>query len=462
MARICPYADPSARGTLAGVITFRRFRGKVRMGLINRPKNVKTSAQLSQRADFLAANAAYKLLTSESKEFYRQRGVTLTRQGRNLFFSAHLRDRIPSITPQYNADSVEDMVVFYPAGIDPDSIEISLLSHIPTPDTILWTKLESESEGDVSSEIGNDLVWSGDPSHLPGKFGNSAYCRYDVQSNHLAEESIFTIDPANCIITGFWFYGLFAYVDGVTIGYQSSIPINFYVDTLNRFGCDFSAGKYRTLIRVAGASTIWYPSTGITAGPGEWHHFLNVYDRAGIGVGTNRQRCYFDAQLNGNTTDGIPVTQPRTSWHLHIGAWNPVGSHNMNARIDNIKVINPAHVTEAMLTAILDNIQNEGYPIGNPFGNVHDNSNIFTQETPVGDYITAVKIENLTGNVEKIPFYYLCVVDVLRLPDDHLYKLLRLPKIKLEAHQIVYLYVSSDFSVYWDPGLTKLACTNKI
>ena len=147
MAKVSPYWDGRAHGSLADCLTFRVFRGKTRLSKKNRPRGVASAGQLVQRTKFKAATDAYNVLNSEWRTFLYDRGVSTYQRGRELFIRAHIKDTLPSLNPGITMDRLDDVVLFNPAGIDPLSLKITIGDLLDTFGCTIWNQVEGPTSG---------------------------------------------------------------------------------------------------------------------------------------------------------------------------------------------------------------------------------------------------------------------------------------------------------------------------
>lgn len=96
MARVTPYGDQNAHGSLAGSLSFRRSRGGVILQKKPRPHDPKSQGQLAQRLAFAQANASWFFYDPLSKPFISARATQLGLTSRQLFTRASLLGVLPA------------------------------------------------------------------------------------------------------------------------------------------------------------------------------------------------------------------------------------------------------------------------------------------------------------------------------------------------------------------------------
>jgi hypothetical protein len=99
MAIIIPYNDPSAHGSIADSVSFRRRFNTVILQKKPHPKQPNTDAQKAQRNLFKTASTDWYSYDAWSKDYFVARGKQLGMTARNLFLSAKLKNIMPSQNP---------------------------------------------------------------------------------------------------------------------------------------------------------------------------------------------------------------------------------------------------------------------------------------------------------------------------------------------------------------------------
>ena len=99
MAKIVPYGDLNAHGSLAGSVSFRRRYNYVVFQKKPYPKQPNSAGQIAQRTNFKSALTDWYGYDYASKEYFRLRGAQLGMTGLNLFIRAKLLNIMPSTSP---------------------------------------------------------------------------------------------------------------------------------------------------------------------------------------------------------------------------------------------------------------------------------------------------------------------------------------------------------------------------
>lgn len=419
------------------------------------PSNPKTPAQITQRNKFSQAIYDLNRLNAQWTLFLHARGVSTWQHGPNLYVGAHIKGRLPSTTPRIPMDSLENIVIFNPAGLDPQSIKITIFTTALEPYTLLWNKHQDAS---LVSEIGPDGV-NGGATFVPGKWDNCA--RINATGQQVTYSGLLPALNPNSFIYSWWMNTNYDVVDGhpqdgqfhtvFHLGFYSASGSNYtlmgiFPNTRKTFISDDTSYK------IINTTADWSAST--------WYKFLLVRDRHANFDGSKTIALYFDGAEIGSTTTPLPEYVDPHSDILRIG--NQVsGFVPLLGNVDNPKIFGP--VSAALLANALSNQDSEDIPAPESMGHIYDSENVFTQGTPVyPGPAYKIRIENISGNPEVIPFDYVLALHWLRLPDDTGTATIRLPKLELPASTFFDLYITTDGSVYWDPALTQIACSPRM
>jgi hypothetical protein len=455
MATISPYGDSRAHGSIGKALTFRRFRGRTRLSQHYNPKITHTPGQLTQRDKFSAAIYDLNRLNDQWKLFLYSRGVSTWQHGPNLYVSAHIKERLPSTTPAIPMDALENMVLFNPAGLDPQSIKITIGDLLDTYGCTLWNKVEGIVSGEIPSDIGPNAISPVAPAFSPVKFNNGALLDANSKSLDFTPFSL-----GNAGIIGFWFkpsgWSITAGIGTVDscsmFMWRHPTVYNFMQAYFNSEAGQwfFYNGSHYVVFDFSGA--------GFNVADDELCHLAFAWERGGINGGPNTMEVYKNKVLVDSSTAALDDMTLQDSNFLRVGN-NGDGLLYCRSYIDNVKV----YPGTSRLADILDNYDNEAFPGWYPLGYIYDSENIFHPTVPtVPGPARKITIENASGNPEKIPFDYVLALHWLRLPDDTGVATIRLPKLELPASTFFDLYITTDGSVYWDPALTQLACSPKM
>lgn len=455
MATISPYGDPNAHGPLSRSLCFRRYKNKVLLQAFPNPVARSTAATLAQRQKLTDAALAYSLLPKASLDFYRKRSSQKQMTSRNLFMSADMKKYLPSILKPIPCKSIEDMVIFKPVGLYSDEIKISITNEDPfggadlEASCIGWWKFE-----DVLAEIGTDFTEIGDVSWLPAKFNNGAATIDDADHLTAGSGSWF---PSNNFAIESWIKTAFATEDGVPDDAGLHTLFNWYSSISNNFY--FRIGPTGTYFvnRVNGLSYYLPLITSINWDAATLHHLLLVYVQAKIG--DDQQRIYLDGDLIENRNLGAPVQTQTTGITQALVNYN--GVQNWTGLEDNLRIYH--NITQPLIDAIRSNKNNEDFSLLTCYGHIYDTENIYTKEDEaVTPSIQKIIITTPSGHPAHIPFRYLIRVEWKNFEDEIFNSVIRLPELIMEASETIELFLSKDWSVYWDRNFHRIACTNQL
>lgn len=455
MATISPYGDSRAHGSMGKALTFRRFRGRTRLSKHYNPKITHTPGQLTQRDKFSAAIYSLNRLNDPWKKFLYDRGVSTWQHGPNLYVSAHMKNRLPSTTPGIPMDALNNIVLFNPAGLTGQSIKITILTLPLECFCLLWNKHQDAS---LISEIGPDGV-NGGATFVPGKWGNAA--RIDATGEGLSYSGLMPAANFNSFIYSWWMNTDYDVLDGhpQDSGWHTIFHFSFLSTTGARY---VMMGIFPNIRKTFISDDTGYKiiNTTVDWSASTWHKFILVRDRHANFDGSKTIALYFDGNEIGSTTDPLPDYEYGSSDIFRVGRQVPPALV-INGMIDNPKIFGP--VSANLLAYALSNQDSEDLPPAESMGHIYDSENVFTQEFPVHPTTAdRIRIENASGDPERIPFDYVLTLHWLRQPDDTGTATIRLPRLELDPSTYFDLYIATDGSVYWDEAMTQLACTPKM
>lgn len=453
MAKVRPYGDPNAHGPLNKSICFRRYRNQVIMQTFPNPYDPASPLQLQQRAKLIAANKAWTMTKGASRFFYRKRAAQRRKTGKSLFMWAYMNQRIPSTHRPIFCKSIESMIAYYVAGTHPNEIEFLIFDDRPFPVDVMWNTLEDRQDNLLISNYGPDGSVYGTINQVPAKFGDGV-----VQGS--LESGVRFVSSIMDSSEGYyccWVITDFDVVDGRAVG----TTYNNWIQCLGNFGTPFyTIFLSPTAQRQLRVDLGWYQysfagNTGINWTAGTPVHLAVAWDSTKQFGWSSR--VYIDGAVVGEQLASYtPPAWGTSTFNLFS---RPAVPDQAFGRI----IIDDLLVSKSVLSLqyTIDNRQYPGSDPPNVYGTLLDNSNVYTKFQEVPDpYRQVIQISTLAGFPTDIPFRYLISVEWINLQDEIVNSVIRLPELRLEALQVVYLYLSRDWSVYWDEGLTKLACTN--
>ncbi len=128
MAKVTPFGDAQAHGSICHTLTFRRFRNKVVMQHYPKPKQPNTPGQQAQKQKFKNCWKEYHKLDAWSLEYLRQKAVQENSSGSNIFMSQCLLDEVPSVVPMNGIKIITDLSLPVPVSTDTQGINFEFIS----------------------------------------------------------------------------------------------------------------------------------------------------------------------------------------------------------------------------------------------------------------------------------------------------------------------------------------------
>jgi hypothetical protein len=224
-------------------------------------------------------------------------------------------------------------------------------------DAVLWGKLENLN---VEPGFGTNFTGFGVQTWSPAKFNNGSY------SNNIANYLSTPIpdDTEDVGVLEFWVKTDFNVVNGVPsdaarhdfgVLWNGNWNKHQFMVTTNGVG-------FHTY-RVSPNAYYLNVAAGVNWSAGVPVHLMYAWDINGIGGGPDIRRIYVNAVKVGFDSPAI-ATDAATGWKLVLHRINdvPFGAFATDAVIDNVKMYKTLAVTEQMLTDILANRDNEGWP----------------------------------------------------------------------------------------------------
>ncbi len=128
---------------------------------------------------------------------------------------------------------------------------------------------------------------------------------------------------------------------------------------------------------------------------------------------------------------------------------------------DNVKIY--SDISQSLIDNIIANRNNEGFPFFNTYGTIYDNENTYQKgDDAIISDIQKITISTLAGHPAHIPFRYLMRVEWKNFEDEIFNSVIRLPELVMVPLETVSLFLSRDWSVYWDKNFHRIACTNQL
>lgn len=147
MAIIIPFADPDAHGSIANSVSFRRRRGIVVFQKKPHGKQPNTPAQQAQKEKFSDGWKAYHQLNAWEITYLTNKAVELNTTKANLFLSQFLLDEIPSTIPLNQIKEILNLSLPEPISDVDEGILNEFFSQIDSPyaETLLGHIFDKEN-----------------------------------------------------------------------------------------------------------------------------------------------------------------------------------------------------------------------------------------------------------------------------------------------------------------------------
>lgn len=462
MAKVVPYADPNAHGTLGESVTFRRRGPKVLMEAVRNPVDRKSAAQLLQREKISQASKAYNLISGATKYYFRKRGTQRSRTGKDYYLKKYLANRMPSTTHKTDIQSIQDMVLFDCVGVGLQDIKFTLISLDSSAlNYFLWNKLDAAAGGIIESGIGGNGTVVQPITFAPVHFDNGVK-GWDRYSTVAFPNDNYSMNQG---VISFWFKTKKACVNGVMEGTQAGSKIwlnqeDYWEGGVSAYlGLTFRdiGGRAEFLVEILshGALKRWRP-TGANWPAETPTSFFMIYDRLHGFDGLKTVSIY----INGMEIFSETATWQSTENYVYpiklcSSSYRQPSEHGTDTFIDNLKMSNSIDQFSEMLA----DVNVEAGISDTLFGSIYDNENIFLPDANATvEGKTIVTIENLSGEPRIIPFRAFTRVSYTRLDDEEKEGYLRLPELHLTVEPVT-LYIATDWSTYFDDQMHRLAAS---
>lgn len=453
MAIINPYLDPNAHGKLNNSLCFRRFKDQVVLQGLPVPKKISTVKQIAQREKMIQARNAFKLLPGETREYLDRRSIHERITPSNIFSRAFMLDQLPSEVPVIPMKKIIDLTLFEPVGVIPEHIKIEILDLGSSFSCKLWSKLNEKIGSEVPSEIGPNGAVTGDLQFSPVKFENGV-C-YKIPTGGYNQDFIdYGLLPIkNEAILEAWVKLMFPVVNGQPKPIGNFVPFSPSVgqdDHTVNLSFDDGHGLSMKYNPGGALHNIIDNTTDFDAA--SVHHLLIGWSRSKALPDNKSMVIYVDKIRTASTDEDLADNDTG----IYLQLLRRV-SRDMEGYIDNFKF----YPGVEYFNEIMNNWNKENFPAEKNYGHIFDNKNQYVFENEVlFQGLQMIKVTCVHTEPVRIPYRYPITV---KWEDNNFMEhtsIIRLPQLDLEPEMEVSLYLSADFSAYWDPILWRLAGTN--
>jgi len=358
------------------------------------------------------------------------------------------------------------MVIFNTAGVYPDNLDISIYNklddYLPQPEAscILWNQLQ---DTDLISQIGTDGTNHG-LTFVEGIWGDSARADANPEDAKFYNTTI----NLNEHIMEFYIKTDYDVVNGIPADAANhwlvDTPIAGTVPVNGRFNLIIHSVYGISMFSTKGG---WLNCRDLTTSwtAGTWHRIFCVISRSASFDGDKTQAIYID-NVETASSEQVMVDQEDRAYDVCIGNIARVINklYPFDGELENFKIYQ--YPTETLLAAIIQNDKEGWLTVGDLtqyYGSVLDNSNEYTKLQEVETYaLQVIRLSTSGGNRILIPFRYLVSVEWKDQNDVVTNSIIRLPQLTIEALQTVELFLSRDWSVYWDRDFRRLASASRL
>lgn len=470
MAIIHPYADPSAHGKVTPGLMFKRRGPRVTFGAAPRPRDKKSAAQLLQRNKIREAVAKYKILNYEELIFLRIRGSMLSKNPYQLYISSQLKENDWSRTQGHQLNIINNMVIFDREQDDPNDMRFSLKSTNTKnirDNIAVYTKLDSEVGGVITSEEGPNFDWEGPPDHDVLKFDDGAFSSAHTTLITTDDNGDFFEENFDQHMFSVWMKTTYDVIDGKPQGSSGNIMLDWKgTDSLggsNIFQVILHPTRGLWLFIIVDGDRIGMELTdsNINWTAGDIIYFSYAYNKAGINGGPNNWEVYIgtdeDLYLVGSQSSSVNAMDTTSTKFTLLS--NIAKSVSFKGGLDNVKFITTVTrktIDEMNNTRNIETFEEE-------LGYVFDNENLFYPgpEVQVVPELQLI-IESLAPLDWAVPFYWALAITWSNDSITERTTLIRLPRIVINSSEAIILYLSTDMSNYFDEKLFRLGATDNV
>lgn len=470
MAKVSPYADPSAHGKITPGLCFKRRGPIVQLGKCPRPKDKKSAAQINQRNKITEAVAKYKILNNDELIFLRRRGSMISKNPYMLYTSSQLKGNDWSKQHGHQLQVINNMVIFDLIQDQLEEIRFTLLSSNTkdiTDNIVLYSKLDSETAGIIPSVNGPSFTWEGIIDHAPLKFEDGAFGFLNTTLIRADDDGDFYEECFDQHQFSAWLELTYDLIDGKPQDGNNHVIFDWKGantaggSNLIQIILDKNQGVVFVILVNGVRKDFKSADSNIAFTAGEKIYFSFAYNINDIDTGISNWEMYFgtneDLYLVGAQTSIFPPMDTTSTYLTMLS--NNSKTASLNGGLDNIKVVNIAtrsSIDEMNNTRNIEEFETE-------LGYVFDNENIFFPGVEVSEVLELIlKVENFSALPWRLPFYWLLAVTWSNQTTDQRTTNIRFPKIELEFDTAVRFYLSSDMSLYFDQNLIRLGATSNV
>lgn len=459
MAIIIPFADPDAHGSIANSVSFRRRRGKVVFQKKPHGRQPNTPAQQAQKTKFAEGWQAYHQLNAWELEYLTNKAVELNTTKANLFMSQWLLDEIPSIIPlnqikeilnlslpQPISDTTEGILNEFFSQIDSPYAE-TLLGHIFDNENITFTgaivTAHDRSFIRIENKTAGEIVIPFDYPYIMDYNSQS-----DIEKTQLIRLPEITLPAPGVPSTTKWtdIKSIQSFTIQTT---QQDAPSKMQIDLqvfVSGGTVDHVVGTVDDNRNVSNELVVFIANNDT---------YIEFRDNQSTPLSiTNGFKILIDWTDDADVTHNDELALPRFQ-NNNGGAPSASGTNDMKDVQDMlIKYPQegiPAGVSYGLVAAGV------GGDVGNVFGGLDDNANSYIDQQTASTYtvLSLVITNNQAFEITLLEGYSI-IVKYINGAGDSVTQTIVLPPLVIPATSTKTVYLSDDFSVYDEVGLTTL------
>lgn len=459
MAIIIPFADPDAHGSIAGSVSFRRRRGKVVFQKKPHGKQPNTPAQQVQKDKFSDGWKAYHQLNAWEITYLTNKAAELGTTKANLFMSQFLLDEIPSTIPLNQikeilnlslpepiSDTDEGILNEFFSQID-DPYSETLLGHIFDKENITFTgaivSAHDRSFIRIENQTAGAIVIPFDYPYVMD-YNNQS----DIAKTQLIRLPEISLPAPGVPSTTKWTD--IKSVQSFTIETtQQDAPSKMQIDLqvfVTGGTVDHVIGTVDDNRNVSNELTVFIANNDT---------YIEFRDNQLTPLSlTNGFKILIDWTDDGDVVHNDEIAFPRFQ-NDDGGAPSSSGTNDMKDLTDMLIKYTQATIGLGIGFNVV--AAGTGGDVGDQLGGITDNSNSYVDGAAVNTYtVLSIEIQNLQGFEQTLAEGYSLILKYVNAAGNSITQTVVLPQLVIPASTTKTVYLSDDFSVYDEVGLTTL------
>jgi hypothetical protein len=459
MAIIIPFADPDAHGSIAGSVTFRRRRGKVVFQKKPHGKQPNTPAQQAQKTKFKDGWKEYHQLNAWELTYLQNKAAQLGTTKANLFLSQFLTDEVASTIPLNQIKEILNLSLPEPISDTDEGILNEFFSQIDDPFTLtliasIYDKENLTIPGSIVSAHDRSFITienkTAGPITIP--FDYPYVIDYnnqsDIEKTQLIRLPEIILPTPGTPSTTKWTN--IKSVQSFTIETtQQDAPSKMQID-LQVF---VTGGTVDHVIATVDDNRNISNELSVFIANNDTYIEFRDNQLSPLSL-LNGFKINIDWTDDADGTHNDQIALPRFQ-NDDGGAPSASGTNDMKDVVD-MKIKYTQNLLAGPLVFSLE-AGGVGGDVGNEFGRIVDDDNVYLDTTTASTYSVLILIVvNQTGAEVTLNEGYSLIVKYINAVGDSITQTIVLPQITIADFTSKTLYLSDDFSVYDEVGLTTL------